>query len=376
MGALLAFCRKEIRQALRDTAFLRILLVTPVVYMAVIGYIANTDVKNVRTIFVDYDRSLASRSLCDAFVRSGAFAEVARGSGDADVRDALDSGRAQVAVVIPPGYERTIESGQSADVQVIVDGTDTNVGIVARGYASSVIDAEARRIAAESAGGASRGSPSLASIDFSLRFWYNPTLATLNYMIPGLVAVILALLTLTLTAQSVVKERVSGTLEQLMVTPIKRWQFILGKILPYALVGLFDVFVLTGFAVFWFHVPFTGSFGLLVGLCALGEFALLGQGLLVSTLSETPQQASVWTQMLLLPSVLLSGFMFPISAMPRWIQWLTYVIPLRYMLEITRGVFLKSMTLNDLWPQACVLLVLGVSTFALAVSRFSKQLEV
>jgi len=376
MTALLAFCRKEVLQALRDKTFIRILLVGPIIYLAAFGYVANSDVRNIRTIFVDHDGSAASRSLQSAFTNTGYFQMTAVSRDESDVRSALDGGHAQVAVIIPPGYQRTIASGGTAHVQVIIDGTDSNVGLVAQGYASSIIASTASRLSGTPARALSlRGLP-LATVDARLRFWFNPTLATMYFMIPGIVAMILVVFTVMLTAQSVVKERVSGTLEQLMVTPIRRWQFILGKILPYVLMGLIDVFILVGLAVFWFRVPLTGSFVLLVLLCMLGEFALIGQGLLVSTVSRTQEQATVGVQMLLLPSLMLSGFMFPIASMPKWIQWVSYFLPLRYLVNISRGIFLKADTIQDLWPEALALFLLGVVTFSFAVSRFTKQLEV
>jgi ABC-2 type transport system permease protein len=376
MSALLAFCRKELSQTMRDPMFMRILIVGPILYVLLFGYVATTDVKNIRAIFVDHDVTAASRTLEGAFTRSGYFTAEEFGQTDADVRDALDSGRAQVAIVIPPGYERTIASGGSAQVQVMVDGTDSNVGIVAQGYASSIIAAAASEISNTSRRTLALQGLPIASVDARARVWFNPTLSALNYMVPGLVALVLTAFTTLLTAQSVVKERISGTLEQLMVTPIKRWQFILGKILPFVGIGLIDVLVTTAVGVWWFRVPLTGSFALLVALSLLGVFALIGQGLLISTVSKTQQQATVTTQLVLLPALLMSGFMFPVEGMPQWLQPITYLFPLRYLLIITRGIFLKGMTFTELLPQAAGLFVLGLVTFVLAVMRFSKQLEV
>jgi ABC-2 type transport system permease protein len=367
--------RKEILQALRDKQLVRLVFIVPIIQLVMFGYVASTDVKNISTVFVDYDHTAASRELIGRFTNSGYFIPKLFSTTGGAIQAALDGNLAQVAVVIPRGYERTLAAGDTAHVQIVVDGTDTNTGVQAQNYAVRIVGAKADEIIQKKFSRFTTLGIRVATLDSRSRVWFNPDLATVNYMIPGLIGMLLSIVTVQLTSQAVVKERAAGTLEQLLVTPVKRWQIILGKILPFGVLGFLNVIMITVVGILWFGVPFRGNVLLLLGLSTAFLFAMLGQGLFVSTISKTQQQASVTSQLLTIPNFLLSGFIFPISAMPVWMQYVTYAIPLRYFLVIVRGIFLKGATLGDLRDPVIGLSILGLVTFGFAVSQFSKRLE-
>lgn len=367
--------RKEILQALRDRQLLPLIFLIPVMQLIMFGYVATTDIHDIRLYVVDHDRSAASRRLIGRFTDAGLFVPAGRGASDGDVVRALDRGRAQVALVIPPGYSRALAAGDTARVQIVVDGTDSNLGVQAQNYAARIVAAEADELVGERFERIRRLGIQVAAVDARTRVWYNPELASVNFMVPGLIGLLLSIVTVQLTSQAVVKEREAGTLEQLMVTPIARWQLILGKILPFVVLGFIDVIIISVVGVGWFGVPLRGSIGLLLALSAVFLFAILGQGLLVSAVSRNQQQASVTSQIITIPALLLSGFIFPISGMPEWMQMLTYAVPLRYYLVIVRGIFLKGAGLATLWDEVLWLAVLGVVIFAAAAGRFHKRLS-
>lgn len=368
--------RKEILQALRDRQLLPLVFLIPLIQLVLFGYVATTDIRDIQLFVVDHDRSAASRDLVGRFTNGGLFRAVGSSALEDDVASALDAGRAQVALVIPPGYSQRLAAGQTAQVQVIVDGTDSNIGIQAQNYAARIVGARADELLSERFERFSRLGIRVAAVDVRTRVWFNPELASVNYMVPGLIGMLLSIVTVQLTSQAVVKERAAGTLEQLMVTPIKRWQLILGKMLPFVVLGFLDTILISVVGVAWFGVPLRGSFTLLLALSALFLFAMLGQGLFVSTISRTQQQASVTSQLVSVPAFLLSGFIFPISSMPVWMQYLTYLVPLRYFLVIVRGIFLKGASFAALWDQVLLLAVLGSAMFVAAVLRFHKRLAV
>jgi ABC-2 type transport system permease protein len=367
--------RKEILQALRDRQLVRLVIIAPILQLVIFGYVASTDVKNIQTVFVDYDKTSASRELVGRFTNSGYFISAAYGSSQDDIVQALDSNKAQVAVVIPRGYARDLAGGETARVQIIVDGTDTNTGVQAQNYAVRIVGAKADEIVQNRFANFKTMGIKVATLDARTRVWYNPELATVNYMVPGLIGMILGLTTVQLTAQAIVKERAAGTLEQLLVTPIKRWQLVLGKIAPFVVLGFLNAIMISVVGILWFGVPLRGSVVLLLALSGVFLFAVLGQGLLVSVVSKTQQQAMVTGQLIMIPNMMLSGFIFPISAMPLWMQWVTYIIPLRYFLIIARGIFLKAANLSDLWTTVAGLAVLGLVTFSVAAMQLSKTLE-
>ncbi len=363
--------RKELIELRADPRLFGIVIIAPIIQLTVLGYAATTDVKDIPLLVVDGDRSTASRELIARFDASSNFYIVDVVSGNGSVEHHLSHGTAWMALTIPAGFSERLSSGRSDTVQVIADGTDSNSTGVALGYARNVVAS----FSAEKTADLRPGLPRIAPIDADIRVWFNPRLESRDFMVPGIVALLLLVVTTNLSAMAIVREREVGTLEQLNVTPLARWELIVGKLLPYALIGMFDVILVTLVAVFWFEVPFLGSFPLLFGCSAIYLLSTLGLGLFVSTISQTQQQASMTaTFFFLTPMIYLSGFTFPIENMPSWIQWVTYLIPLRYFLVIVRGIFLKGVGLAVLWPQIAALLACGLVLIALATLRSSKRL--
>jgi len=359
---------KEFVELWRSPQLLRIVLIAPVVQLTVLGYAATTDIKNVPMVVVDGDRSPASRRLIERFAVSPYF-QIVREEFDPGGVDAdLAQGRAWLALIVPHGFGADLDRpAGGATVQVVADGTDANSSGVALAYVQGLVGEFNEALGAE------RGARAPA-IRGQVRVWFNADLESRNFMIPGVLALLLMLITANLTSMAIVREREVGTLDQLNVTPIGRFEIILGKLLPYALVGFFDVLLVVAVAVYWFAVPLRGSLGLLLTASVVYLVCTLGLGLFVSTISSTQQQAMMTaTFFFLIPMIYLSGFIFPIENMPRVIQWVTTVIPLRYFLVIVRGIFLKGVGWDVLWPQFAALGIWGVTVLTLAAARSRKR---
>lgn len=362
---------KELIELRQDPRLFGILIMAPIIQLFVLGYAATTDVKDIPLLVVDGDRSSSSRMLTERFEASANFYVVDVVSGGRAVEDHLEHGTAWMALTIPAGFGESISAGRATAVQIVADGTDSNSTGVAMGYARSVVAEYSAERTAERLPGGRRVAP----IDADIRVWFNPRLESREFMVPGIVALLLLVVTTNLSAMAIVREREVGTLEQLNVTPLARWELIVGKLLPYALIGLFDVVLVTLVAVFWFEIPFRGSFPLLFLCSGMYLLSTLGLGLFISTISSTQQQASMTaTFFFLTPMIYLSGFTFPIENMPDWIQYVTYLIPLRYFLVIVRGIFLKGVGIEILWPQMAALLTCGLVLITLATLRSSKRL--
>lgn len=355
--------RKEFRQLFRDSRLRRIIFVAPLLQLIVFGYAVSTDIRNTSTFVVDLDGTAASRSLIDAFTASGYFRIVDESRRPADLVRALDHGDAIAGLVISAGYSRDLAAGR-ARVQVLFDGTNSNVATVARGYAERILLAEAQK--------AAPGLPAPA-IDLRSRAWYNPDLASRNYNVPAVVGAIIMLVCLILTSLAIVREREIGTLEQLRVSPLTPGELILGKTIPFAWIGLVDLAVITAVALFWFGVPFRGSVLVLLLASVLYLLSSLGIGLFISTISRTQQEAFMAAFLVFMPAMLLSGFMFPVTSMPRAFQWLTLANPMRHYLEIVRGVFLKGAGFAALERQFLILAAMGAGILWLAAVRFRRQ---
>lgn len=363
--------RKELIELRADPRLFGIVIMAPIIQLVVLGYAATTDVKDIPLLVVDGDRSTSSRQLIERFDASSNFYIVDVVTGDGSAEQHLSHGTAWMALTIPAGFGERLAAGRPETVQVIADGTDSNSTGVALGYARNVVAS----FSAEKTADLHPGLPRIAPIDADIRVWFNPRLESRDFMVPGIVALLLLVVTTNLSAMAIVREREVGTLEQLNVTPLARWELIVGKLLPYALIGMFDVILVTIVAVFWFQIPLRGSFPLLFGCSLIYLLSTLGLGLFVSTISQTQQQASMTaTFFFLTPMIYLSGFTFPIENMPSWIQWVTYLIPLRYFLVIVRGIFLKGVGVAVLWPQIAALLACGLVLIALATLRSSKRL--
>jgi len=368
---------KELLELRQDPRIFGIIFVAPVVQLAVLGYAATTDVRNVPIVVLDMDRSSGSRELVSQFTGSGIFEIVDVVSHAGDVDRYLESGRAWMALSIPARYGQSVATGRPATLQVLADGSDASSTNIAMGYATNLIagytqDLVARRVQAV---GASLQEAGGAGIEPRVRVWFNPTLESRYFMLPGIFALLLLAVTSNLSSMAIVREREIGTLEQLNVTPLGRSELIVGKLLPYGAIGLIDVIIVLMVIVFWFEVPMRGSFWLLVAMSAIYLLTTLGLGLFVSTISKTQQQAMMTsTFFFLIPMMYLSGFVFPIENMPDIIQPITYLIPLRYFVIILRGIFLKGVGLETLWPQVLALFAWGVVILSLAVMRSSKRL--
>jgi ABC-2 type transport system permease protein len=369
LSRLLHVVRKEFLELRQDPRLFGIVIMAPIIQLTMLGYAATTDVRNVPLVVVDQDGTSDSRDLVSRFEESQSFMVIDRLSSVSEIDAYLDSGRAWMALTIPAEYGKRIRAGTPTSVQVVADGTDANSTNVALGYAGALIADYARELAAAS--GAVQGAPLVSA---EVRVWFNPQLESRDFMIPGILALLLLVVTTNLSSMAIVRERELGTLEQLNVTPIARWELILGKMLPYALIGFIDILLVVLVAVFWFEVPLRGSFTLLLVMCGVYLLTTLGLGLFVSTISSTQQQAMRTASFFfLIPMVFLSGFVFPIENMPTVVQPVTYLIPLRYFLIILRGIFLKGVGLETFWPDALALLGWGVGILTLATLRSSKR---
>lgn len=364
--------RKEFIQMLRDPRMRAVVFVMPIVQVLVFGYAVTTDVKHVKLGVYDLDGSAASRDLASRFGATEYFDVTTYVSNEAEVQRLLDRGEVQAVLRMNHGFAADVARGATAEVQLLVDGSDSNTAGIVLAYAGRILGrygnetltARVRRLG----GGSGAGD----ALEIASRAWFNANLESRNYYVPGVIAILVMLITLMLTSMAIVREKEVGTMEQIMVTPITSAEFILGKTVPFALIGFIDVVIVTIVAVYWFDVPIRGSLPLLFLSTGLYIMTTLGIGLLISTVSSTQQQAMMATFFFYFPAVLLSGFMFPIRNMPPVIQWLTVVNPLRYYLVILRGIFLKGVGVETLWLNMLALLVMGVAMLWFATRRFQK----
>ena len=375
MDRVLELVRKEFRQLRRDANMLRFLLIVPIIQLVVFAYAISTDIKNLRVAVCDLDRTAESRSMLLSLASSESFRIVGSLTGPNDADGWLDRGSASIAIVIPPGFARDLRRQRSSKVQVLLDGSDANTGTVALAYLTRFFRDRSEKIAIEHALRDPRGRRTMPGIIAETRFWYNPTLASSAFMVPGAMCVIIGLAATIATALAIVKEREIGTIEQLIVTPIKSWELMLGKTLPYLAVGMINASAILIANAFLFRAPMRGNLALLLSVTALFLVSSLAAGLLISVVSRTQQQAMLTAFFFLMPNFLLSGFMFPIQNMPHALQWITAVLPLRYYLVIVRGVFMKGSGLADIMDQLIPLALITAGIMGLAVSRFSKRLD-
>ncbi len=375
IGIIKRIVAKEFQQFRQDKRMILVSVAAPLLQVLLFGYAATTDATSITLVSCDMDRTMESRRLIQQTVNTGYFVHRYSCEEPVEIDGYLDGGEASIALVIPKGFGRDLLAGETSHVGVIVDGADASSANISMGYISQIVGSYSRKILAEYSHRGSGSAQSVPTILPEPRIWFNPELKSANYMVPGVVAMVLMVITMTLTALGIVKEREIGTLEQLMVTPIRPYELILGKLIPFIFIGFIDVVVVLAVARFWFGVPLVGNLWLLFGLCAIFILTTLGLGLFISTIARTQQQAMLIAQFFfLMPFIFLSGFAFPIHNMPEPIQYVTYLIPLRYFLEIIRGVFLKGSTLGHLWPQALALGLFGAGILTLSVARFQKKL--
>lgn len=368
----LTIARKELLHIVRDRRTLVVMFIIPVVQLFLMGYAATTDIKRVRTVVLDFDRTPQSRELVETYRASDYFGIVAFVETEEELGRWIDRGTARAGLVIPAGYGADVTAGRTASVAFVIDGSDPNVANVVLAASQQVGAAQSVRLVERRLG---VSSERMTALEVRPRVWYNPEMKSANFMIPGLIGVILFVLTAMLTALAIVRERERGTIEQLMVTPIRPVELVVGKVLPYVAVAFFNVLEVLAIGVFWFGVPVHGSVGLLLALATLFLMTTLGIGIFVSSVANTQQEAMLLVWLLLLPSIFLAGFYFPLEAMPRVLQWFSYAIPLRYILIILRGIILKGVGLEVLAEQVVALVIFGVVIMTFAATRFRKRLE-
>jgi len=367
---------KEFIQVFRDKRTRFVLFGPPIIQMLIFGYAATFEIHHVPTVILDLDHTQESRDLVSRFIASPYFDVQHQLTDSRQIADLIDRGKATVGLEINAGFAQNLCKGQTAPLQVIVDATNSNTALIASGYINQIAlgfaqDYQQDRIY--------RISPQLVektpSVQLEQRPWYNPDLRSRWFFVPGIVGTLTLVLVVNLTAFAVVREREIGTLEQIMVTPIRPAEFILGKTLPFFLIGLFDVSLIATVGTLWFQVPFRGHLVVLFMGAILFLLCMLGVGLLISTVSSTQQQAMVTAFFFIMPAVTFSGFGFPISTMPPWLQDLTYLSPLRYFLIVLRGTYLKGIGLDILWPQMAAMAGLGAGLLSVAILRFHKAVD-
>lgn len=375
LGRIMAIMRKEFIHIRRDPRTLAIALIMPVFQLVMFGYAVTNDVEHLPLAVFDQDRTAASRALVDAYRVSAYFDVAFQVANNRELARLIDAGRARAGLTIPPGYAERLARRERAEVSFIIDGSDPTIANTALAAAATIGQAHGATLT-ESVlrrGGLLAGP--LPGVDVRTRVWYNPNMISANYMVPALIGLILQTLTALLTAVAIVREREQGTLEGLIVTPIRAPELMIGKIVPYVILAFLDTIEILLVGTFWFKVPINGSVALLLALAALFLLSSLGIGLLVSTVARTQQEAMMLAFFTILPSVFLSGFMFPIAAMPKALQWFSKVVPLTYFLVIDRGIVLKGNSIDILLPQVLALAVFGTVILTLAVVRFRKRLE-
>ncbi|HVP36280.1 MAG TPA: ABC transporter permease [Terriglobales bacterium] len=373
---------KETIQIRTDKRMMSTIFLAPVLQLLLLGYAVNMDVDRIPTAVLDFSRTQESRQVISLFKNSGRFQINYFPESQDELDQLLDKGEVWVGMEIKSDFVQQLKKGESVPIQIIIDGTNSNTAGIVSGYISYLLqsynlkiiqDRILRRPAADSPA-ALVSTSRIPQLENEIRAWYNPELKSRDYNIPAVLAQLLILTTMMLTSMAIVKEKEIGTIEQLMVTPIRTSELILGKVAPFALIGFIDVCIITLVAVLWFRIPFRGNFFFLLLSVMVYLLTTLGIGLFISTLARTQQQAMMMTFFVLMPANILSGFMFPIANMPRLIQYLTYLNPLRYFIVIVRGIFLKGNGISILWSQILPLGTIGVVVLVLSILRFRKKI--
>ncbi len=372
---LVSIIRKEFIQISRDPRTLILVLIIPVMQLFLLGYAATNDVRNVPLAVFDQDRGASARALLDAFRAADYFRLAYDVDSEADLRELIDRGLARAGLIIPAAYSQQLTSGESTSVAFILDGSDPTVAATALSAAQLIGQSLATDLMTERL--ERRGASLRLQLPLEVRtqVWYNPDLEQAYFMVPGVIGMILFALTSILTATAIVRERERGTIEQLIVTPIRSWELVVGKLLPYVVLALLNTIEVLVIGAWWFGVPVRGNIGLILGVSAIFLMSSLGIGLLASTIANTQQEAMLSVWMLLLPSLFLSGFFFPLEAMPLVLQWISYAMPLRYYLVIIRSLMLKGVGLQAIQGDVIALALFGVAIMGAAAARFRKRLD-
>lgn len=360
---------KEFIQLRRERRTLAMILVIPIIQMSLFGYALSTDIKHIPMVVWDASNSAESRELIDAFRQTESFSVKFYATDYDDITKSIESGEVKAALVIPSEYANHIQSGEPAPVQFFTDGSETTAGIQALANANLIALAKGAELMSQA-----QSTPVALPVSLQPRVWYNPAMESSIFYLPGLAGVILGYLTVMLTAFAIVRERENGTIEQLNVTPLRRGELIVGKLIPYIIISYAQVVLVLTTAVLVFDMPIRGNVVLLLALTAVFLMFSLGVGLFVSTISRTQFQAMQASVLLLLPSIILSGFIFPVESMPRVAQWVSAVLPLTYYLRIVRGIVVKGIGIEYLWQDTIILAIMGVLTLVIATTRLRKTL--
>ena len=371
---------KEFIQIVRDRRMLFLIFIGPIMQLVLLGYAITTDINNISTGIYDLDKTTESRNFISNFENSRYFDIKYHISSEENIKKLLDSNKIQVAIKINPDFGKNIKTGKEAKVQIIIDGSNSNTASIILNYISQISSNYSKSILVDRINYIKliKGVNISRDINFfsnEIRIWYNPTLNSRTSNVPAVVAFILLIFTIMLTSMSIVRERETGTIEQLIVTPINSVELIIGKTLPFAIIGFIDVLLVVSVSYVWFKIPIKGNLLILFLTMILYLFTTLGLGIFISTISKTQQQAMMSTSFVAMPAILLSGFMFPIENMPKIIQYFTYLNPTRYFLVIINGIFLKGTGISILWPQILALGIIGVLILAISIARFKKRLE-
>lgn len=378
MNLLLNFIKKEFLQFSRDKKMFAVILIAPVVQLIFLGYAATLDVTNVKTAVWDQDKSFTSRDFISKYEKSGYFTMEYYVSDYDEIKELVDNGKVLMAIVIPRDFEKDILSGKGTELQTIFDGSDGNKALIAAGYSIQITSTFSAKILNSTVErkGLKDAIASIPQITAETRVWYNPDLVTRKYMLPAIVGLLIMIVTINLTSLAIVKEKEIGTFEQLIVTPLKPYQIIIGKFIPFSLMGLVTITIVLTVMRYWFKINVEGSVLLLYLAAILFMLSTLSLGLFVSTISKTQQQATMTAVFgIMMPMIYLSGFAFPIENMPQWVQYITYIIPLRYFITIVRGIILKGVGLESLQYEFAALLGFGLLLLIISSLRFRKKLE-
>lgn len=371
---LISIIRKEFIQIFRDPRTLVLVIVMPMLQLFLLGYAATTDVKNISLAVWDQSQSQPSRALLDAFRAANYFSIDYPVRSDGEYKELIEQGKIRAALIIPPDYEVRLLEGK-AQVSLVLDGSDATVGGTALSTARLIGQSYATKVLTEQAALTGRPSSFHPPLDVRTQVWYNPDLIAAYFNVPGVIGMILYFITTLLTASSIVRERERGTIEQLIVTPIRSWELVVGKILPYSILALIDMVEVLIIGHWWFKVPIKGDLGLIFALSGLFLISSLGIGLFASTIANTQQEAFITVMVTMLPSIFLSGFFFPIEAMPRFLQYVSAIVPLRYYLVIIRALLLKGVGLSALQNEVLALTIFAVVIMGIAALRFRKRLD-
>ncbi len=374
-GRIFHIVKKEFLQFRKDRKMFGMSLIAPILQLLLLGYAANIDIKNVPVVICDMDNSRISRNYSQKITNSGYFVKIETIGNIKEIDSYIDNGKASIGVIIPGGFGRDVISGRTVQIQGIIDGSDSNTATIGMNYLTMITNKYSQELSLDKIEKIKSLKINIQKINPEVRIWYNPELKSRYFMIPGVLGLLLMVTTLMLTSLAIVKEKEIGTLEQLIVTPIKPYELVLGKLIPFVIIGIIDIILVLTVATLWFRVPVKGNVFLLFFFSITFLISTLGLGLFVSTIASNQQQAMIVAMFfIMMPMMYLSGFIFPIDNMPKIIQLVTLIMPLRYYFNIVRGIFLKGVGFYELWLDFLMLLLLGLIIFTLSVSRFKKRI--